>query len=222
MTELVDSSLLYSDCLCVCALCEQFQVEFLLEAGTGFGGSTEAFARYFAATGPVRHIWSVDLSVNRRWERLRNALGLRIEGPYVWSHRRNAHAVARARLQPFDNVSLIIGDAHDELPRLLATLGSARVGVVIDGPKRDAQLQLAERLLRSSRNVAFAALDDIGPIYDDEQRHARFAAHPLSVFATSDRAFFDRFGWINAGRLPARMIGRPEHTGYGMGVMVQP
>ena len=75
-------------------------------------------------------------------------------------------------------------------------------------------------MLALSPQVLFAALDDVGPLFEAEQRHSRFLASPRAVFVTSERRFFDRYGWVNAGRLPARMIGKPDHTGYGMGVMV--
>lgn len=222
MTALVDSSILFSDGLCVCALCDLFEVDYLVESGTGFGGSTEMFARYFADGSRVRRIWSVDLSVHPLWQRVQGQLRLRTYSRHVWSSMRGAADRARVRLAPFPHVTLLHGDAVDMLPPLVARLAGegARIGVVIDGPKGAEQLQLAEQLFALSRQVRFAALDDIGPMFDAEGRYERFLSSRFASFATSDAAFFERYGWINAGRLPGRMIGRPDHRGYGLGVLV--
>lgn len=222
MTEHVESSLLFSDGLCVCALCEMFQVDVLVEAGTGFGGSTEMFARYFATGSRVARIWSVDQSVNPRWQRLLGVLRLKHYGRHVWSSAKRAKQIARTRLAPFPHVTLLRGDAFDKVPPLVQRLatGASRVGVLIDGPKGEDQLRLADQVLELSPQVVFAALDDIGPMFDAEGRYARFCADPRAVFATSDRAFFDRYGWVNGDRLPGRMVGKPAHTGYGLGIMV--
>lgn len=223
ITELVDSSILFSDALCVCALCEMFEVRYLVEAGTGFGGSTEMFARYFSGGVPVTRIWSIDQAVNPRWQRALGMLRIKRYGRYVWSSDKDAKRIARERLAPFSNVELLYGDACVKAPRLVARLAAepARIGVILDGPKGEQQLHLAEQLIELSPQVAFVALDDIGPMFEIEHRHSRFLASRFAAFATSDRAFFDRYEWINAGRLPARMVGKPEHTGYGMGVMVK-
>lgn len=222
MTDLVDSSILFSDGLCVCALCEMFEVDYLIEAGTGFGGSTEMFARYFPEGSRVRRIWSVDQAVNPRWQRLLALLELRRYSRFVWSSEKRAKQIARARLASFPQVTLVRGDAFERVPPLVTKVvhEPARVGIVIDGPKGEEQMALARQLLALSPQVCFAALDDIGPMFDVEARHARFCASPYAAFATSDPAYFDRYGWVNRGRLPSRMIGKPEHTGYGLGVLV--
>jgi hypothetical protein len=221
MTELSHSSILFSDGLCVCALCEMYEINCLVEAGTGCGGSTEMFARYFADGSTVKRIWSVDLAVNPVWAWALHWSGIKARDPFVFSSRW-AQRVARTRLSPFENVELVYGDALVELPAIVRELTqqNARVGVLIDGPKGASQLRLAHELLAHSPSVCFAALDDIGPMYDAHGRYAHFRSSPYAAFATSDHAFFNRYAWVNAGRLPARMIGRPDHTGYGVGVLV--
>lgn len=223
MTTLIDSSILFSDGFCFCVLCELLDVNHIVEAGTGFGGSTEMFARYFADGARVRRIWSVDDAVDPRWQWPLAKLGIRHYSRFVWSTEKRARAIARERLAPFANVTLRRGDAHQKLPAIIAALEpDARVGVLLDGPKGEEQILLAERLLREHRSVAFVALDDIGPIFDLEQRGARFRASPYASFSTADRDFFDRYGWVNQGRLPHRMAGDPRHTGYGMGILIDP
>jgi hypothetical protein len=219
---LVDSSILLSDGLCVCALCEMFEVDHLLEAGTGFGGSTEMFARYFAGAGLAARIWSIDQAVNPRWQRLLAILGLRHYSRFVWSSEKRAAPIAAARLAPHGNVTLARGDAMVEMPKVAARLvaGGARLGVFIDGPKGEEQMRLAERLFAISPQVRFAALDDIGPIFDRDGRQARFRASRFAAFATSDAAYFSRYSWINRGLVPERMVGEPGHTGYGVGVLI--
>lgn len=214
------TSILFSDALCVCALCEMFEVDYLLESGTGFGGSTEMLARYFAGGHRVRRIWSVDLAVTPlrawylRWFGERNR--------HVWSTANGAQAQARRRLSAFSQVELVHGDGTLELPKLVRSLTGAgsRVGVLIDGPKEAAQLHLAETLLAATPLVCFAALDDVGPAMGDGTRYARFLSSRYAAFATSDRDFFDRYVHVNLGRLPDRMRAQPAHTGDGVGILV--
>ena len=214
------TSILFSDALCVCALCEMYEVDYLLESGTGFGGSTEMFARYFAGGHRVQRIWSVDLAVTPlrawylRWFGERNR--------HVWSTASGAQAQARSRLSAFPHVELVHGDGTLELPKLARSLTAAgfRVGVLIDGPKEAAQLQLAETLLAATPLVRFAAIDDVGPLMGDGTRYARFLSSPYAAFATSDRDFFDRYAHVNGGRLPDRMRAQPAHTGDGVGILI--
>jgi hypothetical protein len=222
MAEHVDASILFSDGLCVCALCELFEVDQLIEVGTGYGGSTEMFGRYFAGHSRLRHIWSIDDAVNPRWQWLLAVTHLRRYSRHVWSTEKRAKEVARARLAAFSNVTLLRGDGFAKLPPLVRRLAGEgqRIGLLIDGPKGELQLRLAEQAFALSPLVTFAALDDIGPMYDAERRHAQFMASGGAVFATSDARYFDRYGSINRGRLPGRMLKNPAHRGYGLGVMV--
>lgn len=217
--ELVDSSILFSDGLCVCALCEMFDVDYLVESGTGYGGSTEMIARYFERAGRPR-IWSTDLATGAVEEWL-IGMRLRHRPDHVWSGQRGARAVAAQRLRPFPHVTLTRGNALSTLPRVVARFaaGGSRIGVLIDGPKEAAQLQLAEQLLAVSPNVRFAALDDIGPKFADG-RHDRFRRSRYAAFATSDAAYFERYRWVDRDRLPDYMRRVPNHAGYGLGVLV--
>lgn len=222
MTELVDSSILYSDGLCVCALCEMYEVDHLIEVGTGFGGSTEMFARYFDSHDRLKRIWSIDDAVNPRWQWLLAKLQIRHYSRHVWSTEKRASEIAGRRLETFAKVALLHGDASRRVPELLERLERERprVGLLIDGPKGAEQLQFAEATFRQFSSVLFAALDDIGPMFDYEDRYARFAASPHAVFATSDRRFLNRYRAINGTRLPLRMLTNEQHQGYGLGVLV--
>lgn len=222
MSSHIEASILFSDGLCVCALCEMCEVDQLIEVGTGFGGSTEMFARYFAGHHRVRRIWSIDHAVNARWQRVVSSLRLRNYSPHVWSTEKRAEEIARSRLARFEHVTLIRGDGFDQLPPLIRRLsaGGQRLGLFIDGPKAELQMRLAEQALTCSPLVAFAALDDIGPMYDGEQRHARFIASRYAAFATSDPRYFDRYRGVNGARLPRRMLENPAHRGYGVGVLI--
>lgn len=222
MAEHVDSSILFSDGLCVCALCELFEVDQLIEVGTGYGGSTEMFGRYFAGHSRLRRIWSIDDAVNPRWQWLLAVTRLRRYSRFVWSTERRAKQIARARLAEFSNVTLLHGDGFRKLPRLVSDFAASgqRIGLLIDGPKGQLQMRLAEQAFSLSPLVVFAALDDIGPMYDAEQRHLHFTSSPYAAFATSDERYFNRYASVNRGRLPARMLRDPAHRGYGLGVMV--
>jgi hypothetical protein len=222
MAEHVDASILFSDGLCMCALCEMFEVDQVIEVGTGYGGSTEMFGRYFSGHSRVRRIWSIDDAVNPRWQWLLAVTHIRRYSRYVWSTEKRAKEIAHARLAAFSNITLMHGDGFDKLPPLVRRLAGEgqRIGLLIDGPKGELQLRLVEQAFALSPLVAFAALDDIGPMYDAEQRHARFMASGRAVFATSDPQYFDRYRSINRGRLPGRMLKNTAHRGYGLGVMV--
>ena len=217
---LAHSSILFTDGLCICALCEMYEIDELVEAGTGCGGSAEMFARYFVEGRAVKRIRSVDLA-DPIWARPLHWLRIRHRDPHVFSSRW-AQRAARERLSRFPNVELIYGDASFKLPLIVRELTErhARVGVFIDGPKEAAQLGLAHELLGHSPLVRFAALDDVGPIFDGGGRYARFRSSPYAAFATSDHEFFDRYSWVNATRLPVRMARKPEHTGYGVGILI--
>ncbi len=217
---LVDSSVLFSDGLCVCALCELLAVDCIIESGTGFGGSTEMLAKYFTGRGPVKRIWSIDMATTRMQE-WRIRLGLEARPPHVWSRGRKAAAVASERLARYPMVTLVRGDGTTEVPRLVRerTRAGDRIGVLIDGPKEQAQFDLAEALLRTFTSVRFVALDDIGPKFGDG-RLERFSSSAYAAFSTSDPEFVERFRWIDRDRLPSYMRAVPGHTGYGLGVMV--
>lgn len=211
---LLPFSILFSDALCLCALCEMYGVDYLLESGTGFGGSTEMLARYFHGRKP--RIVSVDLTVTR-WQRwLHRRLGTRDK--QIWCVAQGGPQQVRARLASYPQVELLSGDGVRVLPQLVRKLTAtgSRVGVLIDGPKEAAQLQLAQSLLAGSPLVCFAALHDIAPRFNEGARHARFLGSRYAAFATSDRRFFDRYHSVNAGRLPARF----EDTGDGLGVLI--
>jgi hypothetical protein len=217
--DLVDSSILFSDGLCLCALAELFTVDALAEAGTGYGGSTEMLARYFIDR-PV-DIWSIDIATTSFDEWLFR-LRIRARPRHLWPARRRAGEVAAERLRCYPRVTLAQGDAMVELPRLISAWSAsrARIGVLLDGPKEEPQLRLAEQLLAMSPRVAFVALDDIGPKYDAEGRLERFRRSPYAAFTTADPAFVQRYRWIDRERLPDYMRVVPNHPGYGMGILV--
>lgn len=217
MTSLSHSSILFSDGLCICALCEMFDVDVLIEAGTGCGGSTEMFGRYFQP-GSLR-IVSIDLAYTALSTRVRQ--WLRLRDRYVFTTRW-AQAVASERLAQFSHVQLKHGNAVRLMPAMVRRLtrSGLRVGLFIDGPKQSAQRDLAHRCLELSPLVRFAALDDIGPMFDHGARYERFLSSPYAAFATSEPRYFSRYARINGGRLPERMRDDPGHCGYGVGVLI--
>jgi hypothetical protein len=215
----VPSGLMFSDAMCVCAMCELSAVDCLVEAGTGFGSSTEMFARYFLSAGSVRRIISIDLHqgwISSQLSRLRGE-----SSPHIWRWNRGRLARDRARLAlaRFPNVELRYGDARILLPSIVSELAAqgTRIGVVIDGPKEEAQLALAHELLALSPLVRFAAMDDIGPIYHAGARYQRFLTSPYPKFSTTEHGFFKRFAWLEGDRLSKQ---DPTFEGHGLGVLV--
>jgi hypothetical protein len=219
LTEVAHASILFSDGLCICALGEMFEIDALVEAGTGCGGSTEMFARYFEAGRLPGGITSIDLAYTAfsTWWRTR----LRMRDRLVFTTRW-AQNVARERLGRYEHVTLLHGDAHRLMPRVVRRLvrQGLRVGLFIDGPKREPQLRLAHTCLRLSPLVCFAALDDIGPRFDAGERHAHFRSSPYAAFSTSDAEYFSRYSWVNGDRYPGNMGADPINLGYGVGVLV--
>jgi hypothetical protein len=116
-------------------------------------------------------------------------------------------------------VTLLDGDAFVEIPKLLERLDlrSSRVGIFLDGPKEQPQMQLANQLLDMSQSIAFAALDDVGPRY--RGRFERLLDNPRAVFCTSDEEFYSRYGWVNQGRLPPGSADRGAAMS-GVGILV--
>jgi hypothetical protein len=202
----VPEGIIHSDGLCIAALCEMYEIDYLIESGRANAGSTEMFARYFANHPRIKHIWSIDLKVNRTWRRLVKWVGSK---RYRHIHPRdpNQESQVRQRLAPFrDILSLVDGDAFLEIPKIMRklNLNSCRVGVFIDGPKEEPQMRLANNLLDLSPNVTFAALDGVGPRFPG--RYERFCKNARAVFCTSDDAFYSRYAWVNKGRLPPTVL----------------
>jgi hypothetical protein len=117
--ELSHAGILFSDGLCICALCEMFRVDALVENGTGCGGSTEMFARYFEPGALRGGIVSIDLAYTRFTTWLRTRLRLRERTVFTT---RWAQPIAREKLSRFPQVTLLHGDARRRMPSIVRGL----------------------------------------------------------------------------------------------------
>ena len=112
-----------SEMLLFCAAIQPYAPKQILESGRGRGKSTLILARCF----PEARIVSVEVD----------------------PHSQNA-PVAEAKLKPYGNVKLLVGDSRKLLPQYLQT-GDA---VLLDGPKDFRALGLASQLLRTGKPCA--------------------------------------------------------------------
>lgn len=171
----------FSEGLAICTLCIMYDVDILIESGRGFGISTEMFARFF--DGKNLKIYSIDLSSNK------------YINPDVWAKACRGYELVKKRLNKYE-IELIEGDGCKIVPELVNNLKeNHRIGLFIDGPKNQAQLDLAEKVFQMSDKVYFSALDDVGPrfgpIYD------LFYQWPYSVFETTQDWYTTRFLDLN-------------------------
>lgn len=114
-------------------------VDVIIESGTAAGVSTETLARFLHGTGTK--VYSID------------------RGGY-----QELIPVAAKRLQPF-NVTLIHGDSHLELPRLVLRHPGRSIGIFVDGPKGESALCLCWKAFVLSRDVKFCGIHDVAPYW---------------------------------------------------------
>lgn len=112
-------SVLVSEALSFCAMCDLFDVDMVLESGVYEGRSTEVWARY---GGPSRLVIAVD---------------------------REIRPDARARLEPYPHLHLVEGDSNCKLSEIVAMNRDRCIGVFIDGPKGPAAIRLGRSLLET-------------------------------------------------------------------------
>jgi uncharacterized protein YoaH (UPF0181 family) len=98
------------------------------------------------------------------------------------------------RLSPFSNVSLSEGDGVEFLLKALRDNPDKRIGVVIDGPKNEAALELAGQCL--DEGAVFAGLHDT-----DRSKSVRPPLDDGFVFvATDDEEFVSKYGYLDEGK----------------------
>jgi SAM-dependent methyltransferase len=191
--------ILHSEMLAACGAFDLLGCDLIVESGRCRAQSTSILAAYFAGR-PVR-IVSVELT---RDETI---------APF-----------AEHRLAGCDNVELLYGDSLQLLPLIMAANPTARIGLLIDGPKSYTAIKLIERLTAASPNILVACLHDTGlgsdarkdlntPLFDcaftDHPDFVR-AYHPLDAACAPVAV-----GSINATALNAILAGDSSPTSYG-------
>lgn len=177
-----ERGILNSEMLAVCALCRSLGVDAILESGRARGQSTHLLCRFFAASST--RITSVELF-------------------------RDADAeFAERRLAGMD-VELLYGDSTQILPELVQGLEGKRIAVLLDGPKGQAAIDLANGLFELSPNVVAAFLHDTR-----RQTPQRDTLESLRTraFFTDDAGYVAEFGDLDRSCLPAPGAAITEHT----------
>ena len=178
-----ERGILNSEMLAVCALCESLGVDAILESGRARGQSTLVLARYFQNSPTT--ITSVEL------------------------YRDEAAEFAEPRLAPFQHVHLLYGDSTGLLPELVRSLAGKRIAVLLDGPKGQMAIDLAQSLMELSPDVVAAFLHDTRR---QTPQRASLEALKARVFFTDDPAYAGEFGPLDESCKPG--VGDPitEHT----------
>lgn len=163
-----ERGILHSEMLAVCAVCDELNVDVIIESGRCRGQSTLMLARYFS--GRTTRIISVDL------DRDENAVG------------------AEERLAPYDSVELLYGDSRARIPKLVQRFGGERCALLLDGPKGEAAVSLVKEALGKSGSVVVTFFHDArppSPIRDIVQ--SLFAR----VYLTDDEEYVETYSFLD-------------------------
>ena len=169
-----ERGILTSEMLAVCAVCDELEVDVIVESGRCRGQSTLTLARYFE--GRKTRIISFEL------ERDENA------------------TFAEQRLAGFPHVDLRYGDSMKEISGLLVTLGFERVAVLLDGPKGIVAVRFLQSLFQIHSNVVVGFIHDMRR--ETPQRALLESDHSRSFF-TDDANYVERYGDFDALCQPA-------------------
>ncbi len=97
----------------------------------------------------------------------------------------DVHTVSRDRVDGgWPNVSVHQGDSVETIPNLVEASTAQRIAILIDGPKGEVAVQLAEKLLESEK-VSFVAVHDLTP--ELVGNHAN----------SQNKTFRDNFGFLD-------------------------
>lgn len=191
--------ILHSEMLAACGAFDLLGCDLIVESGRCRAQSTSILAAYFA--GRRVRIISVELTRDD------------VIAPF-----------AERRLAGCDNVELLYGDSLQLLPLIMASNPTARIGLLIDGPKSYTAIKLIERLTGASPNIVVACLHDTAlgsdarkdlntPLFDcaftDHPDFVR-AYHALDASCAAIAA-----GAINTTALNAAIAGEPLSASYG-------
>jgi len=159
--EWAPRTVLPSEAFAVCALCDLYGIDTVIESGVYEGRST----LFWGSWGNGR------LSVVAIDEALRDG--------------------ARKRLSTFSNVSLIEGNAHEEVAKQIRRARKRRVAVFIDGPKNRPAIELAQGCIRH-RNVLFVGVHDVNRLKEDVPKEARLLMDAAGAGFYTDEEWFTR------------------------------
>ena len=105
-----------SEAFAFVSLCKMFDVDLVIDSGTGMGISAEYFARNF------EHVYTID----------------------THTHYKDSEEVSFEALNKYKNITYIVGDSYKEIPKLLKK--GKRCAVFFDGPKDKKALEFSKTL----------------------------------------------------------------------------
>ena len=106
-----------SEAFAFCGLCKFFEIDVVIDSGTGRGVSGEYFAR------TQKQVVTIDLH----------------------SHYKDSEELSSI-LKEYSNIEYIIGDALKEIPKILHRESGKRCAIFFDGPKDITALEFSETL----------------------------------------------------------------------------
>lgn len=180
-----ERGILNSEMLAVCSVCDELNVDIILESGRARGHSTMLLARYFRDK-PVR-IVSFELSRDLDAE------------------------FAERRLRSYTHLDLRYGDSMALIPTMVRELRNSghKIALLIDGPKGRDAVELIELVLRISPDVVAVFVHDARkPSPARPLMEQRF----LRLFFTDHDNFHQTFGELDKGCLPREGQDITDHT----------
>lgn len=131
--------ILHSEMLAICAVCDQLDIEVIIDSGRARGQSTYTLAEYFRDT----HIKIISID----WK-----------GSTYFNEEDDVFA--KERLARFQNVDILYGNSSRVIPKLIGDLAGKRVAVLLDGPKGQEAVELLSVLTSKHSNIVVAFLHD--------------------------------------------------------------
>ena len=151
-----------SEVLAFCVLAKHLRLSHIFESGMAMGYSTESLATLLELP-----IVSFDLAGYGLWQ----------------------HWLTRFRLSRFNNLAIYRGNSKKMLPPMLEQSEPGdRIGLIIDGPKGLAAVELANNLARRFSQIKLIGIHDIGQGRDSEFRHL-YQGLGWHGFATDNQQF---------------------------------
>jgi len=127
--------ILPSEGFVVCALCDLYNIDILIESGIANGMSTEIFAKY-----GVPKVIGVERAIKPKEVEM--------------------FAGTKKRLAKHKNITLIKGNSLEVIPQLLSENSSSRIALVIDGPKDTAACNLLRDCMKDNNNIVLGIIHD--------------------------------------------------------------
>ena len=175
-TAPANGGILDSEALALVSFCDLYDIDVLIESGIFFGRSTEILCNYFIEQSLEIH-----------------SMDLRIMGE------------VSERLSVFKNLTLHECDSTEKIPELISLFADKKVGLFIDGPKGNLQLDLAKKYID---DVEFVALHDVGKEYTEntleninKDTHQEFIAWDKSRFITTESWYSDEYSYLNEDQI---------------------